>query len=414
MAPTSAGAALTGVLRALGLARAAELERERQARQRADARMASHLVKRDEALAQLRRTRQHGAELRADLRARRDKLQAVEARLARAQASLARQRTRIHRLEGLYGNAAARLRGQLELAAPTLRERLPSEADRAADGHLAATSADYARVRDGWMQNGPPSDARHVTAAGLEWFVPPDATDEGSLSHRLLMLQGLPLDDLALVRQFVVGGVMLDIGANIGTTSIPRVVLGDFSRVYAAEPNLDNFTCLVGNTLANGLAGRIIPDRVAVSNTTGQARLLRTRKIGSHRLADDTEPEHETETVPCFTLDDWLVRLAVAPDAVRFVKVDTQGWDVQVLAGAESLLAQRHVVWQIEVSPPMMARAGTTLLDLESIITRRFTHVGDMSPHTNQPVIPATEAGALLADVASNRRFANLLLFNLS
>jgi FkbM family methyltransferase len=411
MAPTSAGAALTGVLRALGLARAAELDRERQARHRADSRLASQLVKRDHAVEALRRERQHAADLRVELRARRDKLQSMEARLARVQTSLGRQRTRIHRLEGLYGDAAARLHGQLELVAPDVRERPPSDADQAADARLATLSTDYVTARSRWMQDGPPAGTRHVVAAGLDWFVPPDATDEGSLSHRLLTLRGLPLDDLGLVRQFVVGGVMLDIGANIGTTSIPRVVLGDFSRVYAAEPNLENFTCLVGNTLANGLTGRIIPDRVALSNTTGDARLLRTRKIGSHRLADDTE--NGTETVPCFTLDDWLVRLAVAPADVRFVKVDTQGWDVQVLMGGSSLLARRHVVWQIEVSPPMMARAGTTLLDLETLIARRFTHVGDMSPHTNRPVLPAPEVGALLADVASNRRFANLLLFNL-
>ena len=113
------------------------------------------------------------------------------------------------------------------------------------------------------------------TALEASSSLPADNSDAGSLAHRIIEQGWLPLDDLATIRQFVVGGIMLDVGANVGTTSIPRVVLGDFPLVYAAEPNTENFECLVGNVLDNQLAGRVLPDRIAISSTTGTARLRR-------------------------------------------------------------------------------------------------------------------------------------------
>src|SRR6186713_2719164 len=114
---------------------------------------------------------------------------------------------------------------------------------------------------------------------------------------------------------------MLDVGANIGTVAIPRMVLGDFERVYAAEPDEANYRCLVGNILSNHLAGLVIPDRVALSNTPGSAHLRKAAGMGGHHLM--AKPgKHESEVVTIVSMDGWLERLKVDPGKVRFVKVD--------------------------------------------------------------------------------------------
>jgi FkbM family methyltransferase len=193
-------------------------------------------------------------------------------------------------------------------------------------------------------------------------------------------------------------------------------VLGDFTAVYAAEPNTENFQCLVGNVVDNHLEGRVLPDRVAIASTTGTARLRRSQKIGGHQLirTGAATPPVDVEDVPCFTLADWMDRLAVPLREVRFVKVDTQGWDLHVLRGAGALLERREVVWQIEASPGLMRNAGSTVAELCAFVAARFTHVKELGGYSGGRWRPAADLPAILDALPAERRFANLLLFNMA
>jgi FkbM family methyltransferase len=281
-----------------------------------------------------------------------------------------------------------------------------------ADTAWIALSREYGAARLASMAGQTRLPVRHAEAGGLNWVLPVDRDEPGTLSHRIVHEGWLPLDDIAAVRPFARGEAMLDIGANIGTTSIPRAVLGDFARIYAAEPEPDNFHCLVANVLANGVAGLVCPDRVAVSSQPGTMSLRRASGMGGHHLL--AEPGgHDTATVEVVTVDTWLARLGADLDAIRFVKVDTQGWDVRVLEGAQALLARRRAVWQIEVSVPMMKRAGSRAEDLVAQVDAHFTHVRELDKGASKPWVPATQLPDVLARMAERRQFGNVLLLNL-
>ena len=371
-------------LAALGLARAAEVEHKRQ-------------------LAAAIRT---GARDRAE----REKAGASEKiHIVSERLRLTRERTRAEdRARVAHVQGLLRLRAQLASPGSPSREAIERES------RLASACSDYAAAKARWMAGQVPAGVRKTTGAGLTWSVPADMSDKGSLSHRILEHGWLPLEDLAAIRPFASGGVMLDIGANIGTTVIPRLVLGDFECAYAAEPNSDNFLCLVGNVIDNHLEGRVLPDRLAISSTIGTTRLRRAAQIGGHHLMGRETRSFETEEVACRTVDAWLARVQVAPDAVRFVKVDTQGWDLHVLQGATGLLGCRQVVWQVEVSPSMMKEAGSRIEDLCALVQANFTHVKELGRRGAPPWIPASAAGDLLSSVSQQRRVANLLFFNLA
>src|SRR5581483_6730225 len=68
-----------------------------------------------------------------------------------------------------------------------------------------------------------------VMIDGLSWHVPHGRHDDGGIAKRIAHRQRLPLQEILDARELAVGRIMIDIGANIGTTSIPRVVLGDFA-----------------------------------------------------------------------------------------------------------------------------------------------------------------------------------------
>jgi FkbM family methyltransferase len=207
---------------------------------------------------------------------------------------------------------------------------------------------------------------------------------------------------------------MIDIGANVGTTSIPRALLGDFHWIYAIEPDPLNYTCLVRNIVGNGVRGLVLPDRVAIGDVNGEMT-MRVRRSGTHHLVTQSAPVNENEriAVPCLTLDTWVERMGIDLSDVGFIKSDTQGWDARVLAGAERVLARRHIAWQIEFSPAMLERSGKSIGEVFALLERHFTHFIDLRRDVGARIRSTQELGTSLDHVGSGRlRYTNLLLYN--
>ena len=251
-----------------------------------------------------------------------------------------------------------------------------------------------------------------VTIEGLSWRVPLDVSSRGGLSDRIVREGWLPLEDILATRELALGTAMIDVGANIGTTSIPRVVLGDFAYVYAAEPDPANYECLVDNVTANRLQGFVLPDRVAIGAANGEAALRRKTQMGTHHLVS-TASRSTDISVPVRTLDSWVARLGIDLASVTFIKVDTQGWEAHVLRGAARLLAHTHIAWQIEFSPRLLAQAGSSSADLIERAEVHFTHFIDLGARItprSKPMSQIREAVAALE--RRERRYTDLLFYN--
>ena len=261
-----------------------------------------------------------------------------------------------------------------------------------------------------------PAPAERVDVAGLTWWMPVEADDTEGIAHRLGARRRLPLAEILETRELAVGRAMIDIGANVGTTSIPRALLGDFNWVYAIEPDPLNYACLVQNIVSNGVRGLVLPDRVAIGDLDGEMT-MRLRRSGTHHLVTHAEHAREGErvVVACQTLDTWVDRMGIDLSDIGFIKSDTQGWDARVLTGATRVLARRHIAWQIEFSPPMLERSGTSMDELFRLLQNQFTHFIDLRRSGGVRVRATQELRASLADIGSaGRRYTNLLLYNAS
>lgn len=272
---------------------------------------------------------------------------------------------------------------QLAIGARAARQRQISPSAAARSAHLASVSLAYSSAATLWRRGDIPGGIHRVTVAGLRWALPAAAVPDDALTDGVLDPAWLPLHDLAAVRHFTVGGIMLDIGGEVGATSIPRIVLGDFARAYVAEPDETRYSCLVGNTLENQLEGRVLPDRVAFSG-------------GS------------SETV---SLDQWTERLRIPVDRVRFLRIAAQAVHANTLEGATRLFAQRQIVWQIEMDPTSLD--ARSLKEICAVLTTRFTHVTEIGGVVSTEWHRASEVPALVRHVAGERRRANLLFFSL-
>ena len=241
------------------------------------------------------------------------------------------------------------------------------------------------------------STARCTTLDGLTWWVPVLPTQSAATFERVLLKQRLPYLALCQTREVAIGGVMLDIGANVGRMAIPRAILGDSTRVFCAEPDELNYQCLVANIRDNRLEGLIVADHVAVSDHIGSVALHRGAMSGSHRVVHAAPDGHGGSAVPSTTLDAWVERHAIDLAEVTFVKLDTQGSELHVLRGASRVLAQPHIAWQIEIAPSHLRLAGSDPRELYRILTGNFSHFYDMNPEADGPRLrPIGELSAAL------------------
>lgn len=258
----------------------------------------------------------------------------------------------------------------------------------------------------------PPPESDVVVTDGLTWHIPKEEGDHG-LTERLRR-GWLPWHELLMQRVLGVGTAMIDVGANIGTTSICRVIAGDMQRVYAIEAEPINFACLVHNVVANGIAGFVLPDHCAIADTIGEASLRRSSAIGNHALMAPGAPgtRRKTIAVPVSTLDAWVDRHQIDRQLIGFIKVDTQGWEAQVLAGSPALVAQAHTSWLMEVSPKHLANAGTTVHDFLARLAASFSHAIDL--RGDGRVLRISDLGDALSYIGAGGRasYTNLLLYH--
>jgi FkbM family methyltransferase len=254
-----------------------------------------------------------------------------------------------------------------------------------------------------------PSTFRQVSILGLKWSLPPDRGPASRLTERMLREDWLPLGDVLQTREVTGGGVMLDIGANIGTTSIPRIMLGDAAVVYAAEPEPANFSCLVRNIVDNGVRGVVLPDQVAIDDRSGRVALKLAPTIGAHSVIDG-EAGMDSVEVEAVTLDRWVERSGIDSEAIRFIKVDTQGRESHVLSGAPGLTARRHVAWQLEFAPALLRQSGREPTDFLAQLQSAFSWFIDMHTTAEPPrVRPIEQLREALGYVRES--FTNVIVY---
>lgn len=134
---------------------------------------------------------------------------------------------------------------------------------------------------------------------------------------------------------------LIDVGANIGTTTLFGLTRHGFARALAFEPDPDNARMLAANVALNGLSDRVTVIEAAASDAVGQASFHRGRSDGTGRLADLADPASSVVEVNVTTIDRELQAHSIDPGSVGLLWVDVQGHEVAVLMGAESLLARR-------------------------------------------------------------------------
>ena len=167
----------------------------------------------------------------------------------------------------------------------TLAARVGAQALRGREEQLLGVSAAYrSAVRS--VAGSPAPTARKLECDGLPWWVPERAERELTAPSEVAR-QRFPYRGILQTRGVAIGGILLDLGANVGRMSVPRVILSDAIVAYCAEPDPVSYACLARNVIENGLRGLVLPDQTAIGDRDGSVRFLRAGGHGNFRVVSE-------------------------------------------------------------------------------------------------------------------------------
>lgn len=139
-------------------------------------------------------------------------------------------------------------------------------------------------------------------------------------------------------------GLVVDVGANIGTFSLYQAICKRARRVVAFEPAPSVFARLSRNLELNRTMNVLaIPN--AVGETAGMVSFVERSMSINCRVAQPDEIG--AIQIPCVTLDDVLRDFG----EVDLLKVDAEGYESNVLMGANNVLRRTHRVVIEAVTP---------------------------------------------------------------
>ena len=164
---------------------------------------------------------------------------------------------------------------------------------------------------------------------------------------------------LAATARLFDGGIFYDIGASIGLYTVPMALTcrRNGGHVRAFEPVPQNLRRLEAQLAENELDDQLVRiERLALSNEPGTAMM---------DLCDDGKPGNAKITgggdvsVEVTTLDTvWADR---GHEDVNFIKIDTEGWDANILAGGRETVSQCRPSMLIEFNRERMTNHGIAL-----------------------------------------------------
>jgi FkbM family methyltransferase len=205
------------------------------------------------------------------------------------------------------------------------------------------------------------------------------------LRHQLLFSQ-LPID------------LVLDVGANTGQFVHQCRTAGYKGKIISFEPSAAAHASLLQSAAADPLW--TVADRMALGATTGEVEINIAANsysssilpmLDSHLAAAPHSVYLQKEKVPLRRLDDLLddlladlVPATAAPGRYIFLKLDVQGYESQVLAGATQLLNHTLAV-QLEMSLLPLYEGETLMPQMHAAMTAKGFDLWDLEPSFRDP-----------------------------
>ncbi len=240
-----------------------------------------------------------------------------------------------------------------------------------------------------------------------------DVFERDGVSYELDLRQGIdfsifllrsfePETKKALNRLVRPGDTVLDIGANIGAHTLTLASLvGESGKVIACEPTDYAYRKLTRNIRLNPhLAGRIFAIQSFVSATHREAVPQEIYSSWPLVGGEDLHPKHlgtreASDAAICRSVDE--IAGTEKLERIGLIKMDVDGWECDVLAGAVEVMAQHKPIFVMEVAPYVLVERGASLQQFLSFFKDANYRFYDERTSAALPM-GERELGALIRD----------------
>jgi FkbM family methyltransferase len=156
------------------------------------------------------------------------------------------------------------------------------------------------------------------------------------------------LEDTDKIKKYIKpGDTVIDVGGNLGFfILILNELIGDNGKIYSFEPSgllKDKLTATIQN---NNLINVTIVNQ-GLGESEGSTTLhYNPKQSGLTSIVSDFENNSLSEEIKITTLDKFVENIS---DRVSFIKIDTEGYEPQVLKGAKELIKRDKPTIYIEL-----------------------------------------------------------------
>lgn len=216
------------------------------------------------------------------------------------------------------------------------------------------------------------------------------------MCHGLFFMRGQPHEygtEKALLQLLHSGDTFIDVGANVGYYTVAAgQLVGPSGRVVAIEPQPQALSILRLN--AQNLGANVIVVPSAVSDLEGETSFyIRSAGDTSSFFPDELAREIKVKVE---TLDNLCEKLS----AVNFVKIDVEGYEMDVLRGARKTLSKHRPWVYFELLDEMVTNGRISVSDIAEYFGSLDYVCNWVSHRINTPLLASEPSTYVLASPA--------------
>lgn len=179
-----------------------------------------------------------------------------------------------------------------------------------------------------------------------------------------------------LLKQINSNSIVADVGANIGYYTVQMAKKARL--VYAIEPDKDNFEILKKNVENNKLENVVLIN-AAVGSKNEKIKLYKsTVNDGDHRVYNPGNRD-KFNVVECLRLDDILKN----EQKISLIKIDTQGWEPEVIEGAKEIIKRDSPILFMEYWPNAYAEAKLDEGKMMRFLKKYYKYIWQIDSNLN-------------------------------
>ena len=174
-------------------------------------------------------------------------------------------------------------------------------------------------------------------------------------------------------------GYFLDLGANIGTTGIYFTTkLAPNLKLLSFEPDPENFKLHRINLLLNDISDdKAIVVNCGLGDKFDEVTMYRSLENpggnGMYSYLRPKQKDFPTETIKTIPLDSYLAENKIAASDIKYIWIDTEGFEAQVLLGAKNLLKENPAPIFMECNLRAWDNSGC-FEDMMTLLAEGYSH----------------------------------------